>query len=175
MKAGFARWFSWAKDQELSRRVEILSQSPVFVGLPSAFLGRLSAKLFEKSYEAGDEVFHEGEPGRGLFVVWEGEVHLLAGDDGNGESTVLATLGPGSSFGELALLDEMPRSATARVVARSRLLILYRSDFEALVEADRALTLIVMRNLLRMLSAYVRRTNLQLAELRVGQPSQPPP
>ncbi|MBL8114076.1 MAG: cyclic nucleotide-binding domain-containing protein [Acidobacteria bacterium] len=167
MKAGFARWFSWAKDQELSRRVEILSQSPVFVGLPSAFLGRLSAKLFEKSYEAGDEVFHEGEPGRGLFVVWEGEVHLVAGDD----AAVLATLGPGSSFGELALLDEMPRSATARVVARSRLLILYRSDFEALVEADRALTLIVMRNLLRMLSAYVRRTNLQLAELRAAVPA----
>lgn len=155
-------WFRFARDEEQTRRVDLLSQVSVFSGLSRRFLGRLSALLFEKTYEPDEIVFEEGEPGRGLFVVVEGSVSILRLSS-RGEQ-VLSTLGPGSCFGELALIDELPRSATARVRERSRLLILYRTDFEALVASDRAVALAVMRNLLRTLSAYVRRTNAALAE-----------
>lgn len=155
-------WFRFAKDEEQARRVEILSRASAFAGLPRRFLGRLAAQLFEKTYEAGEVAFAEGEPGRGLFVVREGSVAITRGTS-HGEQ-VLSVLGPGSCFGELALIDELPRSATARLKEPTRLLILYRSDFEALVGSDRTIALAVMRNLLRTLSAYVRRTNAVLAE-----------
>jgi len=154
--------FRWARDEEQVRRVALLEKAPVFAGLPRRFLGRIGARLFEKGYEAGDVIFREGEPGRGLFVILEGSVAITRATS-RGEQT-LVTLAPGASFGELALIDDLPRSATARVTAPARLLILYRTDFEALVEGDRTVATIVMRNLLRMLAAYVRRTNALLAE-----------
>ena len=56
----------------------------------------------------------------------------------------------------MALIDDLPRSATARVTQPTRLLILYRTHFESLVEGDRAVALAITRNLLRMLASYVR-------------------
>lgn len=157
-----ARWLGWAKDKEQVRRVALLSQAPVFAGLPRRFLSRIVAQLFEKGYDAGDVIFAEGEPAKGLFVVLEGSVSITRTGP-RGEHT-LVTLGPGASFGELALIDDLPRSATARILEPARLLILYRTNFEALVEGDRAIAMAVMRNLLRTLAAYVRRTNAILAE-----------
>jgi CRP/FNR family transcriptional regulator len=157
MEGRVSRWLHWARDPEQLRRVALLARSPVFAGLSRRLLGRLAAALFEKAYATGDVVFHEGDPGKGLFVVLEGSVVITRGSPGGGEQ-LLTTLGPGDSFGELALIDDLPRSATARVVTPSRLLILYRSHFEALVEGDRGVALVVMRNLLRMLATYVRRS-----------------
>ncbi len=71
---------------------------------------------------------------------------------------VLNTLGPGDAFGELALIDDFPRSATARVVTPGRLLILYKSDFDALIEGNARIAVVVMRNLSRRLALYARRS-----------------
>ena len=155
MTGRIGQWLGRARDPEQVRRVALLERAPVFAGLSRRLLGRLAAALFEKAYEAGDVVFREGDPGKGLFVVLEGTVAIGRTTPGGEEQ--LATLEPGDSFGELALIDDLPRSATARVVAPSRLLILYRTHFEALVEGDRGVALVVMRNLLRLLAAYVRR------------------
>jgi CRP/FNR family cyclic AMP-dependent transcriptional regulator len=157
-----SRIFGWAKDVEQVRRAALLGKAPVFAGLPRRFLGRIAARLFEKGYETGDVIFHEGDLGRGLFVILEGAVAITRAGS-RGEQT-LVTLAPGASFGELALIDDLPRSATARVLSPTRLLILYRTDFEALVEGDRTVAMAVMRNLLRTLAAYVRRTNAALAD-----------
>jgi len=152
--------------------VALLARSPVFAGLSRRLLGRLVAALFEKAYAPADIVFREGDPGKGLFVVLEGSVVITRALPGGGEEE-LTTLGPGDSFGELALIDDLPRSATARVLAPARLLILYRSHFEALVEGDRGVALIVMRNLLRMLAAYVRRSGQALPGQAIDAASAP--
>lgn len=155
MAGRIGRWLVRAQDPELIRRVALLERAPVFGGLSRRLLGRLAAALFEKAYAADDIVFREGDPGKGLFIVLDGSVAITRMTP-SGEQR-LATLESGDSFGELALIDDLPRSASARVVAPSRLLILYRSHFESLVEGDRAVALVVMKNLLRMLAAYVRR------------------
>jgi CRP-like cAMP-binding protein len=157
MAMGIDRWFAWARDPEQMRRVALLEQAPVFAGLPRRLLGRLAVQLFEKAYGAGEVVFREGDPGKGLFVVLDGGVAITRRTPG-GEQR-LSALGPGACFGELALIDDLPRSATARATVPSRLLILYRSHFEALVEGDRSIALVVMRNLLRTLAGYVRMAN----------------
>jgi len=78
---------------------------------------------------------------------------------------ILNTLGPGDAFGELALIDDFPRSATARIVTMpGRLLILYKSDFDALMDGNPRIALVVMRNLSRLLAIYARRTPVLATE-----------
>jgi CRP/FNR family cyclic AMP-dependent transcriptional regulator len=150
------RWLRWAEDPEQARRAPFLARAPLFAGLPRRLLGRLAPRFFEKTYHAGEIVFHEGDPGRALFVVLEGAVEIIQ-ISAQGEY-LLRTLGPGDAFGELALVDDFPRSATARVGTSGRLLILYKSDFDALMEGNARIAVLVMRNLSRMLAVYARRT-----------------
>ena len=77
---------------------------------------------------------------------------------------VLRALGPGDAFGELALIDESPRSGSARVAGPSRLLILYKTDFDALMDGEARIAVVVMRNLSRVLAAYARRNPVVLTE-----------
>jgi CRP-like cAMP-binding protein len=170
------RWLAWARDPEHARRRAILARTPVFTGLPGRLLGRLAVQLFEKAYAAGEVVFREGDPGKGLFVVLDGEIEVVR-ETGQGDQRV-ATFGPGTAFGELALIDDLPRSATARTMGPTRLLILYRSHFQQLVEQDRATAVLVMGNLLRLLAGYVRAANTQRLvreAARLAEPGGPPP
>jgi CRP-like cAMP-binding protein len=150
----------------------ILSRTAVFAGLPRRLLGRLATKLFEKSYAPGEVIFHEGDPGKCLFVVLEGEIEILQ-QTNEGERRI-ATFGPGTAFGELALIDNLPRSATARASAPSLLLMLYRTHFEALVAGDRGIAFVIMQNLLHMLAGYVRAANRASAS-RPEAPAPAPP
>lgn len=156
------RWLAWAVDPEQVRRAPFLARSPLFAGLPRRLLARLATRFFEKAYRAGEIVFQEGDPGRALFVVVEGAVEITrAAAQG---AYVLRTLGPGDAFGELALIDDFPRSATARVATRGRLLILYKSDFDALIDGNPRIAVVVMRNLSRLLAIYARRNPVLATE-----------
>jgi CRP/FNR family cyclic AMP-dependent transcriptional regulator len=163
------RWLNWARDTEHARRVSILSRTPVFAGLPRRLLARLAVQLFEKAYAPGEAVFAEGDPGKGLFVVLDGEIEVVR-DIGQGPQRIV-TFGPGTAFGELALIDDLPRSASALAVTPTRLLILYRSHFEDLVAGDRAIALVVANNLLRLLAGYVRAANVTRVKTEVAVPA----
>jgi CRP-like cAMP-binding protein len=156
------RWLAWAADSEQARRGPFLGRSPLFVGLPRRLLARLATHFFEKAYRPGEIVFQEGDPGRALFVVVEGGVEITQ-TMAQGEY-VLRALGPGDAFGELALVDDFPRSATARIATPARLLILYKSDFDALMEGNARIAVVVMRNLSRLLAVYARRTPVLVIE-----------
>ena len=156
------RWLAWAIDREQARRAPFLAHSPLFAGLPRRLLGRLGTRFLEKAYDAGEVVFHEGDPGRALFVVVEGTVEITQATP-RGEHVVRA-LGPGDAFGEVALIDESPRSGSARVAEPSRLLILYKTDFDALMDGEARIAVVVMRNLSRVLAAYARRNPVVLTE-----------
>ena len=150
------RWLAWAADPEQARRAPLLARSPLFAGLPRRLLGRLGTRFLEKAYHPGEIVFQEGDPGRALFVVAEGKVEITQATT-QGEY-VLRTLGPGDAFGELALIDDFPRSASARVAAPAQLLILYKTDFDDLMDGNAQITNMVMRNLAHLLAVYARRT-----------------
>jgi CRP-like cAMP-binding protein len=153
------RWLAWAADPEQLRRAPFLARSPLFAGLPRRLLARLATRFLEKVYHPGEVVFEEGDPGRALFVVVEGAV-VITRATAQGPY-VLNTLGPGAAFGELALIDDFPRSATARVATPGRLLILYKTDFDALIDGNARIAVVVMRNLSRLLAMYARRNPLR--------------
>jgi CRP-like cAMP-binding protein len=156
------RWLVWAADPEQARRARFLARSPLFVGLPRRLLARLAPRFFEKTYRPGEIVFQEGDPGRALFVVVEGAVEITQAT-AQGDF-VLRTLGPADAFGELALIDDSPRSASARVATPGRLLILYKSDFDALMDGNARIAVVVMRNLSRLLAVYARRVPVLAVE-----------
>jgi CRP/FNR family cyclic AMP-dependent transcriptional regulator len=167
------RWRAWAGDPEQARRPALLARSPLFAGLPRRHLARLGTRFLEKGYNPGEIVFQEGDPGRALFVVVEGTVEITQAT-AKGEY-VLRTLGPGDAFGELALIDDFPRSATARVASPARLLILYKSDFDALMDGSAHITNVVMRNLAHLLAIYARRNPVVVTDPNPQQQTAGPP
>ena len=141
------RWLAWAADPEQLRRAPFLAARRSSPACRAACSARLATRFFEKVYHPGEVVFEEGDPGRALFVVVEGAVEITRATAQG--PYVLNTLGPGDAFGELALIDDFPRSATARVATPGRLLILYKSDFDALIDGNARIAVVVMRNLSR--------------------------
>ena len=152
------RWLEQVTDQEQLLRLKLLGTVPLFAGLSRRQLGKLLVKFFEREYLPGETIFMEGEPGKALFIILAGRVSICRALN---EEELLATLTTGGYFGELALIDDQPRFASARAAEPSRLLILYRSDFEDLMEGQRTLAIQVMGNLLKTLAGYVRRAQSQ--------------
>ncbi|MEP0547487.1 MAG: cyclic nucleotide-binding domain-containing protein [Rhodothermales bacterium] len=83
-----------------------------------------------RRFHAGERVFQEGEPGLGMYVVASGEVEILRCESGRS----VAQLGVGTFFGEIALLNEVTRMATARAKTESELIILFQPAFDALID-----------------------------------------
>jgi uncharacterized membrane protein len=121
--------------------LELLAQVPLFQGFGPAAQSRIAARLVERRLAPGEYLFHEGEAGAALYVVAEGEVEVLVGR--GGREVTLARLGPCSHLGEMALLDDAPRSTSARAATRVALLEVsgevFMAELLAAPEATRAL------------------------------------
>ncbi len=148
-------------------RIAFLLEIPIFHGLSAVQAGKLLTRCVERIYETNAPVFEEGDLGKALFLVLSGRVAIYK-KAADGSELALATLVSGGYFGELALLDTLPRSAGARPLEKSVLLILYRSDFDDLVLAHADIGVPVMRTIAKNLSGQLRNTNEQLARARAG-------
>ncbi len=112
------------RSEALLDRVRILQRVPFLGGLPGPGLAAVGAQLADQHVEAGDVVMTAGEPGDRFYLVRQGELEVLSP-----EGTVIGTLKPGDGFGELALLDSRPRSATVRATTAVELWSLDRAHF----------------------------------------------
>jgi CRP/FNR family transcriptional regulator len=139
----------------------------LFQGLGDQDIQRLRGICAEKRLPAGAVVFAESDLGKAMFVVIEGEVRIVADADGG---QVLATVGAGEVFGELALVDGLPRSAGARCAQDSTLLVIQASDFHQLADRHPAIGKAVLLNLCRTLSARLRAADDVLETYRLPEP-----
>jgi CRP-like cAMP-binding protein len=114
----------------MSVSTETLKQVPLFAGLDDRELGQIAGSMKERRFSAGDTMTKEGAGGAGFFVIEEGEAEVTVG----GESK--RTLGPGDYFGEIALLNESPRTAT--ITAKTDMLChgMTAWEFRPLVESN---------------------------------------
>lgn len=85
----------------------------------------------EERYDRGDVIFREGDPGDRMYAVMDGEVEVFH-EEADGRVLVVATLGRGQYFGEMALLSHAPRVASVRALGEVRVAVLGREDFETL-------------------------------------------
>jgi signal transduction histidine kinase len=105
----------------------VLKTSKLFSGLLAAELQALEQTAQLKAHKAGRHIFQEGDPGDGLYIIVEGKVQItcLVGQD---QRRVLSRLGPGDFFGEMAVLDDQPRSATASAETDTKVYFILRED-----------------------------------------------
>jgi CRP-like cAMP-binding protein len=139
---------------------ELLRTVPVFAEVGEADLEKLATLATRKRYPKDGVVFFENEAGDTLFMVAEGRVKVtILGDDGR--EIILSVLGPGEFFGEMALLDNEPRSATTIAAEDSELVSLSRADFEGVLAHNPG----IMSSLIKVLTARLRHANHQISTL----------
>lgn len=137
----------WSPDEV----VGLLEKVELFEGLPDDDLKRIAAIVRGTSVAAGEVLFEEGEPGDAFYIVFDGAMEITkARPDGSQDR--LAVRRRGEAFGEMALLNDAPRSATARAVEHTRLIAVDREDFQLLLGGD-SLALRMMRVLSKALRA----------------------
>jgi CRP/FNR family transcriptional regulator len=113
---------------------ELLSRAPLFARLERRSLKKLAALCVPREYEADTEIISEGDTGLGLFIITGGRVEVSKGE---GEDRVqVAVLERGALLGEMALIDDQPRSASATAVEPTRCLLITRGSFQTLVKKD---------------------------------------
>ncbi|HUP54522.1 MAG TPA: Crp/Fnr family transcriptional regulator [Methylomirabilota bacterium] len=137
-----------------------LAAIPFFGGLEPAALDRLAAGMRSRRFRRGEVIFHIGDPGDALFVIVSGEVKISLPSE-TGDEAILATLRPGDVFGELALLDGAPRSASASALTATEAVILPRERFRELIATETG----VRDALLASIAGELRRLTTHVEEL----------
>jgi CRP/FNR family cyclic AMP-dependent transcriptional regulator len=139
---------------------ELLRTVPIFAELSDADIDSLAQLASQRRYAKDAPIFFEHDEGDSFFMILSGRIKVaILGDDGR--EVILSVLGPGDFFGEMALLDDEPRSATAIAIEDCELLALQRSDFEGVVSSRVSIS----AALIKVLSARLRKANHQISTL----------
>jgi CRP-like cAMP-binding protein len=144
--------------------VDQLAKIQLFSGLKRDALELIAKVAAEEAHGRGEKIFRHGEVGEKLYLILDGKVRISREVPGMGEEA-LAVLGAGQAFGEMALLDESPRSADAVVHDRCRLLTVSKDSFDDLLFLHKDLAYEVLWSVVRMLIGRPRETNDKLTFL----------
>ncbi|MFT5355182.1 MAG: CRP-like cAMP-binding protein, partial [Polyangiales bacterium] len=146
--------------REVNLKLEILHQMPLFRFVTYQELVRILNITQVRTYAAGEKVMSEGEEGDELFVVLTGGVKVHSGD------TTLVELGPGQHFGEMALVDKAPRSASVTAKESTQLIAIRRRDFFDLVRKDHDVAVKLLWSFLGSLAQRLRTTSRDLGQAK---------
>ena len=130
--------------------LEVLRTVPLFRQVPDGDLQALAQLARERSYSKGSVILSQGDPGDALYLILRGQVRVTVVAE-DGREVILSVLGPGSFFGEMALLDDEPRSAHVIAMEDTTLLHLRREDFRARLRLAPELAISLLRELSRRL------------------------
>ena len=144
---------------DLFDRMMLLKKSPVFSMVATDDLRMVAQALVLQEYFKGDRVFEINQQGDYLYLLVSGRVGITIEQDPS-STNYIATLGPGDSFGEMNLLDDLPRSATAQVLEDSTILALEKSRLKCLIQSYPDISI----GMLRSLSLRIREANTRLLE-----------
>lgn len=146
--------------QEVNLKLEVLHRMPLFRFLTYQELVRVMNLTEVQSFKDGDPVVSEGEHGDELFIVLRGQVRVHSGD------TTLTTLDQGQHFGEMALVDKAPRSASVSSQGESRLIIMRRRHFFDIIRKDHDVAVKLLWSFLGVLTERLRNTSRELGDAR---------
>jgi len=150
----------------------VLKDIPIFKGLNSRELDCVDRVLHKRHYDTDEVIFSQGSMGAGMYIVVDGLVKIVTEPSGN----TLAELGDGEFFGEIALLDESPRSATAIALTPCTVLGFFQGDLFGLTERNPRLGVKIVLKLSRIIGRRLIAANDQarmlqeeLGRLKVGE------
>jgi CRP-like cAMP-binding protein len=170
---------SWLKrlliDPEFNRKREFLQKVSLFQDISRREFGALFQCLVVRQYHAGEVLCREGDIGRALFILEEGEVEIyrkgpsrapqLSDHEGTlslenkvwgDESRKIASLKSGDYFGEISLIDEQPRTATVTAVGKVRAYLLYKTEIDKLLREAPRIAAAIMTHLAALLAVRLR-------------------
>ena len=157
---GAAEVFGAASSAVQDDRLPVLKPMRLLTHCSERELRTVANATRPRRYPAGATLFRKGDAGTEIYLLVQGTVEVR-GDEG-----VLATMGPGSSFGEMAMLDDPTRSATVVATTPSEVLVIPREAFFRLLRGNSSLAVKILWNMLLALSGNLRRTSAQLEALR---------
>ena len=144
---------------------EMLSKIPVFEKLEPKELRQVASIVHHRQYVKGEFVFYQGDPGLGMYVVEKGKVGIVVvGDDGTQKE--VTEMNNGDFFGEIALLDESPRSASVIVKEDTELIGFFRPDLFEIIEKTPKTGLKIVVKLAEMIGERLRNMNTEFSKLR---------
>ena len=145
--------------------VPLLKKVDILNSLSESQLERVAELWREQTRNEDDIIFRENDASSELYLIQDGLVEITLSVPEPGTEKSIVTLGKGQTFGEMALVDEGPRSASARCIADgTRLWVAKRADFISLCEKDTSIGFIVMKNIAADLSFKLRLINLTRKE-----------
>ncbi len=151
--------------KEKDELFNILREVPIFQDLNRRECQKVEGILHRRSYAADEAIVREGEMGVGMFIIVSGQIEIIqTGEDGAIQH--LATFTQGDFFGEQALLDESPRTASALAVEPCQAVGFFRPDLLDLIESNPRLGLKIVMRLSQMISVRLRHTNRLLKDAR---------
>ena len=147
----------------IERMITFLLQTPMFEKLDPAEIKQLVHIIEVREFRADEVLFKEGDPGDAWYALYRGKVDVIK-DVGAGEKEIYP-LNAGACFGEIAILDGQPRSATIKAIEDSIALRISREAFEALLDQDHTVAFKLLRHLAVTLAQRARSTTERLSEL----------
>ncbi len=148
---------------------KFLRAAAVFGGLEGRSLRSVLSRLEVLRFAKGKTVFSEGELGRRMYVVYRGEVEVQ-GHSEDGKNVPIVRLGPGECFGEMALVELQPRSATVVTTKPTTLYALSNLDLYSLFQQDHFAYVIVLQNICRLLSRRLRKADSRICAFLAESP-----
>jgi len=136
----------------------LLKQVPLFSVLPSEVLDSLEKIIHEKTLTAGEVLFAEGDKGENFYIIKSGKIDILKSDNIPDKKVKLATRSKGDFFGEMSLLEDSPRFATAKATNDSTVLVFSRNNFQQLLNENPSIAMKV----LGVLSSRLRDSDTQM-------------
>jgi CRP-like cAMP-binding protein len=153
--------------KEAGETLQLLAKINLFAGLPEVYLRRIQALGQVEKHPYGALIFAEGSAGDKVYLILEGKVRISREVPGMGEEA-LAILKAGDYFGEMALIDDFPRSADAKAHEACRVFVISKEHLQDLLFVDRDLAYDLLWNFVRTLSGRLRDTNDKMTFLAVS-------
>lgn len=151
------------KQKEEVSILQVLKKVPIFSDLSRKELRLVERILHRRTYKQNEIIFNEDEPGVGMFIIESGTVHISIGK----EKKLLAVLSNGDFFGEMALLLESPRTASAAAAEPLKMLGFFQPDLFSLLETQPKTGNKILYRLSQMIAERLRQTSTENRQLKI--------
>ncbi|MFC1543141.1 Crp/Fnr family transcriptional regulator [Candidatus Neomarinimicrobiota bacterium] len=151
------------KDNNLSEAALALSNVPVFNDLSQKEIREVEHIIHRREYQAGEAIFQQGDPGLGMYIIIQGRVQIL--DNQNPDNPIIySELSDGDFFGDLSLVDESNRSASALASVDTRIIAFFRPELKDILTRFPSIGNKILLNLAKVIAQRLRKTNDLLIE-----------
>jgi len=155
--------------KQLSDTALALSNVPIFKGLSQKEIREIEHIIHQREFQAGETIFQQGDPGLGMYIIVLGQVQIVNNQDPD-NPIIYSELDDGDFFGDMSLVDEADRSATALAIANTRIIAFFRPELKDILTRFPSLGNKILSNLAEVIARRLRKTNDLLIEAQ-QQPS----